>query len=337
MKRPENRDLRAIGGRLAAALPIAALLITSGLAAAGCSATAVTPDKHTPRALDRYVAVRWGAWLHTAPNDKAQRAHNVIWAQQPYKVGHAEVYRLVHEGRHWFEIESLPGKFTGHCLGRNSLLSKLTLRLFVKRADVVLVARRRSRAHYNDGTYIEIAAGMPMQWIGKGNRRGQSLYAIKSGAYGLNSFFFDTITGASYAPAPLYKNTREALVLKKTAKLVFGGTGVVGKGKWAPRLYVQSMSTGTREPLVVVEYRCLKMRVKVAEEDITKPVQGGLGMLLGSAGGSRGGPDRLKLQPGTHRVDANAPVGVEVYGYAHYVSYGYPAGLRVGHAGLIEE
>ena len=38
---------------------------------------------------------------------------------------------------------------------------------------------------------------------------------------------------------------------------------------------------------------------------------------------------RLEVQDGGHRVHADAPVGVYVYGYDQYVSYGYPAGMKV--------
>jgi len=38
---------------------------------------------------------------------------------------------------------------------------------------------------------------------------------------------------------------------------------------------------------------------------------------------------RTEIEDGVHRVHANSPVGVYVYGYDQYVSYGYPAGMRV--------
>ena len=45
---------------------------------------------------------------------------------------------------------------------------------------------------------------------------------------------------------------------------------------------------------------------------------------------------RLEVEKGVHRVWAEEPVAVYVYGYAPYASYGYPAGMDVRDLGYIE-
>ena len=46
---------------------------------------------------------------------------------------------------------------------------------------------------------------------------------------------------------------------------------------------------------------------------------------------------KFKVADGVHRVYADQPIGVSVYGYDQYVSYGYPAGLNIVDLGLIKE
>ena len=46
---------------------------------------------------------------------------------------------------------------------------------------------------------------------------------------------------------------------------------------------------------------------------------------------------KFPVTDGTHRIYANEPVSVYVYGYDQYVSYGYPAGLDIKDLGLIKE
>lgn len=47
-------------------------------------------------------------------------------------------------------------------------------------------------------------------------------------------------------------------------------------------------------------------------------------------GGSELGVVRFQLQPtGTHRLESNKPVGIQVYGYGSYTSYQYPGGLNL--------
>ncbi len=46
---------------------------------------------------------------------------------------------------------------------------------------------------------------------------------------------------------------------------------------------------------------------------------------------------RFRISDGIHRVLSDQPMGVYVYGYDRYVSYGYPAGLNVQDLGLIKE
>jgi hypothetical protein len=46
---------------------------------------------------------------------------------------------------------------------------------------------------------------------------------------------------------------------------------------------------------------------------------------------------RLLIEDGEHRIVADAPVGVIVYGFDQYVSYGYPGGLDLNDLGLINE
>jgi len=46
---------------------------------------------------------------------------------------------------------------------------------------------------------------------------------------------------------------------------------------------------------------------------------------------------KFKVADGVHRLYADKDVGVYVYGYDQYVSYGYPAGLNIQDLGLIKE
>ena len=46
---------------------------------------------------------------------------------------------------------------------------------------------------------------------------------------------------------------------------------------------------------------------------------------------------KFAISDGTHRIYADKPVSVYVYGYDQYVSYGYPAGLDIKDLGLIKE
>jgi len=45
--------------------------------------------------------------------------------------------------------------------------------------------------------------------------------------------------------------------------------------------------------------------------------------------GSLYGAARMALQPGSHRIEADNPVGITVYGWDQYVSYGYPGGMNL--------
>jgi len=46
---------------------------------------------------------------------------------------------------------------------------------------------------------------------------------------------------------------------------------------------------------------------------------------------------KFKVEDGVHKVYADQPIAVFVYGYDQYVSYGYPAGLNIADLGLIKE
>ncbi len=46
---------------------------------------------------------------------------------------------------------------------------------------------------------------------------------------------------------------------------------------------------------------------------------------------------KFKIGDGVHKIYADAPSAVYVYGYDQYVSYGYPAGLNIQDLGLIKE
>jgi len=46
---------------------------------------------------------------------------------------------------------------------------------------------------------------------------------------------------------------------------------------------------------------------------------------------------KFAVGDGVHRIYAGQPVGVYVYGYDQYVSYGYPAGLNTGDLGLYDQ
>jgi hypothetical protein len=46
---------------------------------------------------------------------------------------------------------------------------------------------------------------------------------------------------------------------------------------------------------------------------------------------------KFQIEDGVHRVYSDKPVGLYVYGYDQYVSYGYPAGLNISDLGLIKE
>jgi hypothetical protein len=46
---------------------------------------------------------------------------------------------------------------------------------------------------------------------------------------------------------------------------------------------------------------------------------------------------RLQIEDGVHQVQADQPMGVIVYGYDQYVSYGYPAGLNLKDLNLLKE
>ena len=46
---------------------------------------------------------------------------------------------------------------------------------------------------------------------------------------------------------------------------------------------------------------------------------------------------RLQIEDGVHQVTGDQPMGVIVYGYDQYVSYGYPAGLDLKDLNLLQE
>jgi len=46
---------------------------------------------------------------------------------------------------------------------------------------------------------------------------------------------------------------------------------------------------------------------------------------------------KFLIEDGVHRIYADKPVGLYVYGYDQYVSYAYPAGLNISDLGLIKE
>lgn len=45
----------------------------------------------------------------------------------------------------------------------------------------------------------------------------------------------------------------------------------------------------------------------------------------------------MPVAHGKHTIVASKPVGVTVYGFSQYVSYGYPGGLNQRDLGLIKE
>ena len=46
---------------------------------------------------------------------------------------------------------------------------------------------------------------------------------------------------------------------------------------------------------------------------------------------------RFLVDDGEHRIEANKPIGVGVYGFDQYVSYGYPGGLDLKDLKYINE
>lgn len=262
---------------------------------ASCGATYVRPDRLDAAEGERFVAVRFGAWLYAAPAADAQHARDSRWAKTPYKVGQAHVYRLLREGPEWLAVQSVAGRGEQHCMWGEPALSKLELQVFVRRADAVRVAVRRARSNYPDGTWIELAAGTPIvdsgprSQPGSGPRPSKALYTVRSDNMWLNTYLFEQSTGFSYVPSGRYPNTRDDRYVRRKATLRFGGTGVVGTGRYASLLYVKAMSPNTVKPLVIVQLGCLKMRVQVDDDDIMTATNGGLGMLGRLAAGTATG------------------------------------------------
>ena len=58
-------------------------------------------------------------------------------------------------------------------------------------------------------------------------------------------------------------------------------------------------------------------------------VAGGAWQNVGEIGGTTWRVATLEVPDGRHTVEADAPVGVLVYGYDRDVSYGYPGGLNL--------
>ncbi len=238
---------------------------------------------------DRFVAVRYGAWLHSAPDDKAPRARSPAWAGRKVPLGFANLYRLLHAGPTWLEVDGAADEdMKRHCLYRNSGLSRLQIRLYVKRSDAVRVTRRRVRESYKDRTFIELAAGAPVRRLRDHRKRRVGLYRASVRPFRLETFLPDAATGYFYTPSRLWENTESDHYVRSKARLRFGGTGIVRTGRYPPTLWIQSMSSDTVHPRVVIQKGCLRMKVIVSDKDIKSAESGGgLGM-LGTTGGGKG-------------------------------------------------
>lgn len=247
-------------------------LSTAIVATAGCAARdAGLPARGKWR--PSHTVLKAGAWLHSAPDDSHPRARRHDLARRsPQRFGDGVVFRLLHIGSKWLELETSPITMASHCLRAPWFAQHVRLRLYARRADAQLVTRRRARSHYNDFTWVELAAGVPVQLIRTPPGARGGLYRAAPYPYHLETFLRSRDVGIGYRPSPRYRNERSQHHLARRARLRFGGTGAVGREQGAsssvPTLFVQQMSNDTPQPRVVVEDRCVKMRVRVQENDI---------------------------------------------------------------------
>jgi hypothetical protein len=244
-------------------------------------------------AADRYVVVARERPLYVAPAADAATIRVQVGARGTFDKEFA-VYRLIGERDGWAEIESVVFDVddpSGHCEFGEATLSALRLRLFVRIADLTPVATRAARVRFGDGTWIDVAPGLPLR-----RQDGRMVVAdLEFVAVARD------LAGSRYTPLmprpvdPLFNRT------------VTGKLGGVGVTSWLVDVTRLQRRKG-KPALASVRLRCGAMTVAVADEyTVAEAVEG-----IGDADdGVAGAPDDIDHRPG--HEPPWLPVGAAIY------------------------
>jgi hypothetical protein len=231
------------------------------------------------------VLVRAGSYLYTQPPPAGQRARNPRWpVKQRPDERWASRYALVRDGGAWLEVESAPiePRRTRHCKTTSGYFGDLTVRVFVAREDVAPVLSRSVASDFEDGTRVELRAGVPVsEPVPESAPAGTSKRVASFDGFALPLAIPDDAVGYAYgepkerAPSettPDALDVQTDLTLDGHAwKQAFTSLGEAGlDGLLRRRVFAREERGGVA--LVDLESSCARYRVRVPPSAIVPAV-----------------------------------------------------------------
>jgi hypothetical protein len=264
----------AIGVGLAAVLSAALAAL-----AAGCGRPprrAWEPPPLEPGdAPAAFAVVRAGAPLHVAPDG---RASTVVLPAEGFVP-----LRVLREADDWVWLETLGAPDRSHCAPAVEALEPFRLRLYARPRDLVPVTVREVTQRFDDGTFIHLARGVPLEAL-----PGERAFRAHLGPASTVVRLEPTAVGTRYLPSPPPEVAAAAHVLSGGA--LVSGVAVLGRtGRLAAHapveLPVHARAPRGGEQLVEVRTRCARVGVRVPARAVQPP-----GVVLARVDGAPGPP-----------------------------------------------
>jgi hypothetical protein len=263
--------------------------------------------------VNEFVLVWEDAWLYTDRSEQAQRAREVV---EPVRdadhLGKVRVFRYRGVAGNWVEVETLVGRIADrHCASTTPGLSNLRIRLYVKRADLAPVVKRDSFTEYDDGSAIELAAGVPVSEPRK-ESGGRAIYTVQTDAFRLATGLSVDSVGLAYVPSPHFSMVRTGQMVKGDLPLTFGGGARLAPLTAAAAYSVYDSKPAGAATLVTLHSNCGQYVVAVTPQDVLAE-------------------DAPPVSP----VPPLAPIGQGLHARTNAIAY-WPTGAAAGYAATDE-
>jgi hypothetical protein len=235
-----------------------------------------------------YAVISEDTWIHQAPASRSARF-------RPGGDGWITVEK-VGDDKAWTQIRFNHIDADRRCHGNLWALDEVTLDGWIRTRDLEHVTQRRVTSKFDDGTSIELNAGIVAT-----PRKRKGWYTVHAGGYEWPARLKAAAVAKTFKPAPVFKHSPGVFKISPN-DIVVGGEPIKGTGGTALRIRREVEIDGILR--YELGWKCLTASVFADFKEPDGGVHDGLGLL-----GSLGATDRWVAPKGTAVYWSDKPVG----------------------------